>query len=531
MSGFGGLREHLSYLDSKGKLWRIRREINKDTELMPLVRWQFRGLPEAERRAFLFEKVTDSRGNRYKFPVVVGMYAGSREIYALCMRCQPEEIMDRWVQAQREPLEPVLVKEGPVQEEVHLLETLMEHGGLDEFPIPISTPGFDPAPFLTAAHWLTKDPETGIRNLGNYRAHVKGPLRTGICIYPEQHLKTHWLKAKQKGKPLEAAIVIGGSPSYGHVATTKLPYGVDELAVAGGLDKSPVQLVRCKAIGLEVPANADIVLEGMIRTDILEPEAPFGEFSGYMSERTFYPVFEITCITHRKEAIYNAFISQFPPSESTKIKQIGNEAVYFKFLKYDCNISSISGVAFHEASGGSIEYVVIQLSKPKPWEVWQALNCASGFSSPIGKITVAVDEDIDPGDPDAVNWALSFRMQPHRDVRIIQGKTSMSDPSSAPPNKSEELVIYPPPCGTSALLIDATMKWPYPPTSLPRRDFMERAKQIWEEEGLPRLSPKIPWHGYSLGSWSEENQEEAELAIRGDYYKVGEKLASRRVSS
>jgi 4-hydroxy-3-polyprenylbenzoate decarboxylase len=530
MEGFGSLREYLSYIDSKGKLWRIKREINKDTELMPLVRWQFRGLPEEERRVFLFENVVDSRGRHYKIPVVVGMYAGSRQIYALCLKCSPDEIMDRWVKAQREPIEPVLVKDGPVHEEIHEGDTLTEHGGLDELPIPISTPGFDPAPFLTAAHWLTKDPETGLRNLGNYRGHVKSPLRTGICILPEQHLKAHWLRAKEMGRGLEAAVVIGGSPSYGHVAATKLPYGVDELAVAGALDNHPVELVRCKTLDLEVPANADIVLEGIIRTDVMEPEAPFGEFSGFVGERNLYPVFEIQCITHRKDAIYNAFISQFPPSESTKLKQMGNEAVYYKFLKDDCNISSIMDVVFHEHSGGSVMYVVIQLKKPKPWEVWQALNCAVGFSSAYGKIIIAVDEDINARDPDSVNWALCWRMQPHRDVRITQGKTAHTDPSASPPPEGmEEVMVYPPPTGTSSLLIDATLKWAYPPTSLPRREFMERARQIWEEEGLPELSPKLPWHGYSLGVWSEENEEEANLAASGEYYKTGEKLAGRRV--
>lgn len=523
------LREYLSYLEKNNKLWRIKREINKDSELMPLVRWQFRGLPESERRVFLFENVIDSRGIHYKFPVVVGMYAGSRDIYALCLGCEPNQILDKWVQAQREPIEPVLVKEGPIHEEIHIGDTLMEHGGLDEFPIPISTPGFDPAPFLTAAHWITKDPETGVRNMGNYRAHIKSPLQTSICIIPVQHINMHWLKAKKLGKHLEAAVVIGGSPSYGHVAAAKLPYGVDELAVAGGLEKSPIRLVKCRTLDLEVPANADIVLEGILRTDILEPEAPFGEFSGYMCERVPYPVFEIKCITHRKKAIYNAFISQFPPSESTKLKQFGNEGVYFKFLRHDCNIASISNVAFLEASG-SVQYCVIQLKKPKPWEVWQALNCATGFESGYGKIIVAVDDDIDPHDPDSVNWALSWRMQPHRDVRITQGKTSNCDPSSVPPERIEEMV-YPPPTGTSGILIDATLKWPYPPTSLPAREFMEKAKQIWEEEGLPRLSPKIPWHGYSLGLWSEASDEEARLAVRGEYYKVGEKLASKRISS
>ncbi|MDP2645707.1 MAG: UbiD family decarboxylase, partial [Desulfobacterales bacterium] len=137
------LREHIAALESNGKLVKISDEINLDTELMPLVRWQFRGLAEAERKAFLFEKVVDSKNKRYDMPVLVASPAASREIYALGMQCRPEEIMERWAVAQRNPIAPETVGSGPVQEEIHTGDNLLEHGGLGEFPVPISTPGFD----------------------------------------------------------------------------------------------------------------------------------------------------------------------------------------------------------------------------------------------------------------------------------------------------------------------------------------------------------------------------------------------------
>jgi 4-hydroxy-3-polyprenylbenzoate decarboxylase len=314
----------------------------------------------------------------------------------------------------------------------------------------------------------------------------------------------------------------------GYVATAKLPYGVDEYTVAGGIAGEPVELVKCQTVDIEVPANAEIVIEGIMPTDYQEREAPFGEYTGYMGMDAINPVLNITCIMHRKKPILNAFISQFPPSESSKLRQVGTEAVFYKFLKHDCNIPGIISVAFHE-SGGSAEYVVVSMRKTHGSQAWQVLNGAAALVPTIGKIIIVVDEDIDPRDPDSVNWALSFRMQPHRDVRITQGKVSGLDPSSAPLTDPERR--YPPPTGTSAILIDATRKWPYPPVSLPRKEFMEKARQIWEELGLPKLTPKVPWYGYSLGHWTAEHEEEAQLALKGEHYITGEKLERKKIKS
>lgn len=526
MAYYRDLRQYLLTLEKKGKLVRMSRAINKDTELHPIVRWQFRGLPEGERRGFLFENVIDAKGKEYNIPVAVAIHAPSREVYAMAMKCESQEIPDIWAKAQLNPIEPKIVQTGPVHEEIHMGDDLLEHGGIEEFPIPISTPGFDNAPYLTAANWVTKDPDTGIRNIGNYRAMVKGRLRLGILARGTQHLRVHWEKSRARGKPLQAAIVIGPTPNVGLAATAKMPFGLDEYTVAGGIAGEPVELVKCKTVNLEVPATAEIVIEGELPTDSLEPEGAFGEFTGYMGMTGVNPFFNITCITHRRKPIYNAFLSQFPPSESSKLRQVGNEAAFHKFLKYDCNISGLLDVAFHEGCGSG-PYIVIRIKKSYPSMAWQVLNGATAFAPSMGKFIIVVDEDIDPWDPESVNWALSFRVQPHRDIRITVGKEAALDPSSAPLSDREKR--YPPPHGCSSLLIDATMKWPYPPVSLPKKEFMERAKGIWEEEGLPKLSPKVPWYGYSLGYWGAENEEEAELAVAGEYSQTGEKFAKKRV--
>ncbi len=517
------LRDQIAALEAHQKLIRIKREINKDTELMPLVRWQFRGLPMEERKAFLFEKVVDSKGKRYPMPVLVGAHAGSREIYAISMDCAPDGIMEKWGAALSHPIAPVIVDKGPVQEEVHLGDNLLERDGLEEFPIPISTPGFDNAPYLSLVNWVTKDPDTGKANIGNYRAMIKSKTRTGMFAASGQHILAQWDKYRKIGKPLPAAIVIGASPIVGLVACTKSPYEVDEYSIVGGVAGEPLELVRCKTIDIEVPATAEIVIEGEIPTDTLEWDAPFGEFTGYMGSRAMCPYFNVTAITHRQDAIYAAFISQFPPSESSVLRGVAYEATLLKFLQKDCGMP-VREVALHESSGSSA-YCVIRMKKNHPAQAWQVLHAAASYSPPIRKFITVVDEDIDPRDADAVNWALSFRVQPHRDTRIVQGMVGWLDPSIS---SDETLTEYPIPSGTSALLIDATLKWDYPPVSLPKKEFMERARQIWEEEGLPKLRVKEPWHGYALGRWTEENEEEATLALSGEYSRTGEKLARQR---
>ncbi len=527
MAYYKDLREYIQALEEKDLLVTIRREINKDTELHPLVRWQFRGLPEEKRKAFIFENVTDSKGRKYEGKVAVAILGGSDAIYALAMNCRREDIFSRWVEAQRNPIEPIVINSGPAQEEVHLGTELNEPGGgLEEFPIPISTPGFDPSPYITAPCIISKDPETGNRNVGTYRVMIKGRTKTGMFVTNAHHLGMHWEKCKARGKDLEAAICLGAVPAVGLCSAAKFPYVVDELAVAGGIAGEPIPLVRCKTIDLEVPATSEIVIEGTVTTRYLEPEAPFGEFTGYMGERVYFPWFEVKCITHRKSPIYHSFISQFPPSESSKLRKMGREGSYYKLLKYDCNIPAVMDVVFHEESGSST-IIIIQMKKTNNAQPWQALNAAVGFDPRLGKIFIAVDEDINPRNIDTVMWAVAYRIQPHLDIQINMGRYSNLDPSSAPMDSAAKERLFPSPRGNSAMLIDATRKWPYPPTSLPGREFMEQAKKIWEEEGLPRLTPQEPWYGVSLGYWSKENEEEAAMATKGDYLLTAEKLAKQ----
>jgi len=524
MPYYKALRELIDVLDQHGKLLRISRPIVKETELIPLVRLQFRGLPEERRKGFLFENVLSVTGRRYDARVAVGVLAGSREIYALGMMCAPDKIAEKWVQALTNPIKPVLVGSAPCQEVVSIGDQLLEEG-LDELPVPVNTPGFSGVMRTTASHVITKDVETGVHNCGCYAGKFLDRNIIGLSIGPTHHGSIHWRQYREKGVFMPAAIVVGAPPNVAYTSATSLPYGLDEFAVAGGIAGEPLEMVKCKTIDLEIPAHAEIVIEGEVSTDRRVGSGSFGEFSGYMCKggpNANY-LMKVTCITHRKTPVYDVFLSQMPPSESSKVVQIGLENTYFKYLRYDCNIPGIIEVVFPEAGGGRV-MCIIRLKKRNPSDVWQALSAANGFAPDRAKIIIAVDEDIDPRDPDGVNWALSFRMQPHRDIHVMRGRTAGLDYSAYDPSGPAEARIYPEGLGASSIMIDATLKWPYPPTSLPARKYMERAMEIWSELGLGSLRLKAPWYGYNLGCWTKEDEENAELIVSGKYREVGKKL-------
>ena len=339
------LREYIQALDSRGKLFRIPREVSRETELHPLVRWQFRGLPESERRAFLFEKVASVSGRKYKMSVLSGACASSRAIYALGMGCQEDEIFDHWINAQKNPIDPVVVPQGPVQEieiDSHLEDAV------DSIPVPLANPGFDSSLRLTAALWITSDPETGQRNVGIYSGYIRKGGRISVGLGAGKDSRIHLDKAREKGLPLKAAVVIGPTPNLIYAAASTFPYGVDEYAVAGAIAGKPLELVRCRTADIYVPAQAEMILEGEISPDEMDHNWPFGEFSGYMAGRGKYPRFTVKHITHRENPILLDLVAAHPPCEGSKLKQIATEAIFYHGLKESVGMSGIKQVAIHE---------------------------------------------------------------------------------------------------------------------------------------------------------------------------------------
>ncbi len=235
------LHEHLAALQEAGLLRTIDRPIDKDSELHPLVRWQFvGGLAEAERKAFLFTNIRDGRGRSFSMPVVVGAIAANRAIYSIGMGAPVAEIQAKWDRAIAHPVPPRVVNKAPCQDVVLEGAALQGEGhGLDLLPIPISTPGFDSAPTLTATNVITRDPETGVQNMGTYRAALKAPDRLVVRMATRVGGAggyQHYLKHQKRGdKTMPCAIVLGCPPYVAFLGPQKLPLDIDEFTVAGGL--------------------------------------------------------------------------------------------------------------------------------------------------------------------------------------------------------------------------------------------------------------------------------------------------------
>ncbi len=262
--GYSDLHEHIEALRDAGLLLEIDREINKDTEMHPLVRWQFRGgIPEADRKAFLFTNVTDSKGRKYDIPVLVCGLAGNKEIYQIGMGCPIDEIGETWIRATGAPLEPNIVEsaDAPCHDLLFEGKELLNGNGLDALPVPISTPGWDNAPYTSSSHFITKDPETGVQNSGNYRGQIKAPDRIGMnpSIEHQTGGYIHWLAWKKRGEKMPCAVVLGCPPVVSFTAVQKLPAGVDEFHVSGALSGTPLNVVKAKTVDLLVPAEAEVM--------------------------------------------------------------------------------------------------------------------------------------------------------------------------------------------------------------------------------------------------------------------------------
>jgi UbiD family decarboxylase len=515
--GYADLHEHLAELEQRGLLLRVDRAVDKDAELHPLVRWQFvGGMDEAERKAFLFTNITDGRGRKYDIPVVVGAIAANRAIYSVGMRAPVDRIQGKWDDAIAHPVPPRVVENAPCHEVVLTGDDLVGEGkGLDRLPIPISTPGFDSAPTLTATNVVTRDPDTGVQNMGTYRAALKASDRLVVRMATRVGGAggyLHYVKHQKRGdKTMPCAIVLGCPPYVAFMGPQKLPIGVDELEVAGGLAGAPINVVRAKTVDLLVPAESEVVIEGLIDTEYCEPEAPFGESHGHVALEEFNMPMRVTAITMRCDPVIPSYISQVAPSESSVIKRVAYEPLFLAHLRDTLGIRGVKRVSLHEPLTGLLRVTIIAFEKGVArTEVWRALRGAAFFKGDMGKITIAVSDDIDPDNSDALLWAMAYRMNPVEDVQALPHRGQGHGPKREHGNEED-----------STLLVDATMKGDMPPLALPKQEYMERAKKLWEELGLPKLRPQSPWHGYSLGDWLSQWDDAAKRAVEGRWEENG----------
>jgi 4-hydroxy-3-polyprenylbenzoate decarboxylase len=316
------------------------------------------------------------------------------------------------------------------------------------------------------------------------------------------------------------AIALGCGPVVVFTSPQKLAVDQDEMAIAGGLAGQAIPMAKAVSVDLEVPANAEIVIEGLIDTTQLEPEAPFGESNGYVALEAYNMPMQVTAITMKRKPVFCSIISQVTPSESCVIKKVAYEPFLLAHLKDHLGIRGVKGVSMHEVLSNLRPVIFVQYAPGTArTEVWRGLHGAASFQPRWGKIVVGVSDDIDPANTDAVFWSMAYRSNPLEDVQLMPYGGGVQGAQYGP-NRQD-----------SIMLIDATLKRPMPPLALPTREFMEGARTIWQDLGLPALTAHAPWHGYTLGNWAERWTGYARRAVAGAWEETGaETLAKRRPS-
>jgi 4-hydroxy-3-polyprenylbenzoate decarboxylase len=356
--------------------------------------------------------------------------------------------------------------------------------------------------------------------MGTYRGALKATDRLGVRMAARiggAGGYLHWCKYRARKEPMPCAIIVGCAPVVMFTGPQKLAIDADEMAVAGGLAGAPIRIAKAKTIPLDVPADAEIVVEGLIDPELLEPEGPFGESHGHVALEDFNMSMQVTAITHRRKPVFVSIISEVTPSESSVMKRVAYEPRFLAHLRDALSVKGIRRVAMHEPLSNLRKIIFLQFAAGTPrTEVWRGLYGASSLQADCGKIVVAVSEDIDPTNADAVFWSLAYRANPVEDMHIAPYRSAGHVPKSG--GRAED----------STILVDATLKQTMPPLALPTRPFMERAREIWAELGLPALTPQPPWHGYSLGDWSEVWETFARRAVAGEWETSGTETFARR---
>jgi 2,5-furandicarboxylate decarboxylase 1 len=405
---FRDLREFIAYLEEQKELRRIRKAVDTKYEIAAYIR----KTSDIKGPALLFENV-----NGWKIPVAGGVFA-TRKRALLALETSDKECAEKFQYALDHLTPPRSVASGPCKEIV----LKGDDADLARFPIPIFSEG-DSGPFITAGLVISKDPESERSNTSIYRLQVHDSRRLGVKA---QQLQRQLRIAEGRGEPLAVAIAIGTDPVLTLASQWDAPYGVDELELAGGLRREPVEVVRAETVDLMVPATAEIIIEGTIQPKKREIEGPFGEVGGYSTPKFPKPVIEVTAITHRKNPIFHAALTGMPTTENHILRQIPMEATYYWELKK--RHPGVTAVHF-PAAGAILFLVVIAMKQTYLYEARNAI--ASMFATRRNKIIVVVDDDVDIYDMEKVMWAVATRSRPEEDVVIFPRlSTSGMDPSA-----------------------------------------------------------------------------------------------------
>jgi 2,5-furandicarboxylate decarboxylase 1 len=363
--------------------------------------------------------VVIERPKGFEVPVVTNLFA-SRDRVARMAGVRPGGFNEAWVRALARPIAPVVVERGPVH------DCVLQGEAVDAGAMPISRHfAKDAGRYIGSCILVCKDPDTGVRNLSYQRLQLKGPNRFGASLHSRGHIWEHLQRCEARGRDLEVAVVIGVHPAINLAAGAKVAMDVDEFDVAGALLGSPVELVRCKTIDVEVPAEAEFVLEGRILGGQHEDEGPFGEYTGYSTDRSTRNIFVVSAITWRTNPIFHDIIPGYS-AEHLLLGRAAKEAHIFMRLKE--MVPTLKALNFPKS--GTHFHAYMSFKKSAEGQARHALMLLLGLD-PYLKLVVAVDEDVNVFNEEEVLWAIATRFQADTDMFMVPDVfCNRLDPSS-----------------------------------------------------------------------------------------------------
>ena len=395
------LRDYIDLLEREGWI----DHITEETELLrvPSIMKE----QEKKERTVLFENIVDSRdGSRYEYPLINNLFA-NRDRVAKLFGCRREDVSRVFAERYEKYIDPVMVESGPVQ------EVVLKGGEIDirKFPF-IQHNSRDAGRYITAGMVVAKDPESGVRNISFHRMQLKGRNKTGFRMTPYQDMEAYYKKACALGKPLEVAAVIGNNPLDLLAAACGPARDIDELRIAGSLRQEPVELVKCVSVDLEVPARAELVLEGYIAPDEKEAEGPFGDFQEFNIPVMDNPVFHVTAVTHRKNPIVQA-IGAGSKDDGTLLGTPREAQIYNALKRLNADVTAINLNVVNNYLTGCAA-----IRKQVENEPANLIMAAFGTFKFL-KNFIVVDHDVDVFDPKDIFWAMTTRLRAENGVMVI----------------------------------------------------------------------------------------------------------------
>jgi len=456
------LRSYLRLLEERApaELIRVGREVDPNLQLTAILR---RLQADGRSPVLLFENVKGT-----SIPVLTNTLA-TRDRLGFAFGSTASDVVAAYSARQGNWIAPEQVTEAPVQEVVRV----GADANLLELPQIVHC-GDDAGAYIGSGVTIVKDPDTGCYNMGMYRTQIAGPNRVRLYPVLTTHLMHLFLKAERLGQPLEVAWVVGHHPAFLLASQYRGPLDLDDRQVAGGLMGEPLRMVRAKTLDLDVPADAEIVIEARMLPDVRELEGPFGEFSWTLGPAEMTPVAEVTAVTRRRDAIFLDVFNAHP--EHNLIGMIGREATVFQRVK--AAMPAVKAVAL--PMSGTCRFTCYVSMGPSHPAAGRHAALAALAADPIIKLVVVVDDDIDVYDDAQVLWAMATRVQPDHDVIVIPDAwTNELDPSAHQPLDGTRRGGM-----NGKWIVDATR-----PIGLPAQPRADVPEEIWRNIRLEDFLP------------------------------------------